>query len=52
MAKASLSVETCLIYVRGLTATCPLCGVLVESGQTHCCSKPEPKPVKNLKAKS
>jgi hypothetical protein len=33
----------CQMFVEGMNMTCPLCGVLVKSGETHECSKEEPK---------
>jgi hypothetical protein len=39
--KATLSYAMCSIVVQGIEMRCPLCGVLVKSGTSHACSKPE-----------
>lgn len=36
--QASVSYGRCKIYVQGLDMNCPLCGVLVKSGERHTCS--------------
>lgn len=43
--KTKLSYAVCSITVQGLDMNCPLCGVLVESGNSHQCSKPEASPL-------
>jgi hypothetical protein len=40
--KAKLSYATCSLFVVGLEMDCPLCGLLVKSGQRHTCEKPDP----------
>jgi hypothetical protein len=32
--------ESCEMSVEGMSLKCPVCGVLVESGQTHSCKQP------------
>ena len=39
--KTKISYALCSIFVEGLEMKCPLCGVLVKSGVSHECSKPE-----------
>lgn len=47
--KTKLNVGRCHIEVQGMNFRCPLCGTLVQSGQTHDCElkaipeKPEKK---------
>jgi hypothetical protein len=43
MAKLSIRIGHCKMFVEGMDMSCPLCGVLVQSGQTHECQTPEPK---------
>jgi ferredoxin len=43
--------ETCSIYVCGMTISCPLCQVIVESGTHHHCeieAKTKPKKTKKV----
>jgi hypothetical protein len=35
--------KACSIFVVGANIKCPLCGVLVSSGQHHICTQPEPR---------
>jgi len=39
--KAKVSYEDCSLYVLGMDMNCPLCRVLVKSGEHHMCSRPE-----------
>jgi hypothetical protein len=52
--KAKVSYGHCSLYVFGMEMNCPMCGVLVKSGEQHSCSserrqidplakKPKPK---------
>lgn len=44
--KTKLSYEACHIYVEGTEMNCPLCKVLVKSGETHNCNKPAAKQIR------
>jgi hypothetical protein len=47
--KLKVKVGTCSMHVVEMEMKCPLCGVLVRSGESHACSLP-PKPTqKKLK---
>jgi hypothetical protein len=48
--KSKLTYSKCHIYVEGLDIQCPMCGVLVTSGQTHDCVG-HAKPAKKEKRK-
>ena len=53
--KTTVSYSHCSLFVEGLEMNCPLCGVLVKSGERHQCQQPEPKiieakPKKKLRA--
>jgi hypothetical protein len=36
---ASVNTMTCMVYVEGIEMPCPLCGVLVRSGERHECKR-------------
>lgn len=51
--KTTVSYGKCSLFVLGIEMNCPMCGVLVESGQHHECEKkelPKPRKTKRLKA--
>jgi len=37
--KVKVSYGQCSMYVLGMDMNCPLCGVLVKSGENHKCEK-------------
>lgn len=39
--KTKVTVGECIIYVEGTQMRCPLCSVLVLSGETHLCRRKE-----------
>lgn len=51
MTKVSVSYANCSLFVVGLDMNCPLCKVLVKSGDHHACTKPEIEPSKIRKPK-
>lgn len=44
--KINVSYGKCSMFVQGMEMNCPLCGVLVKSGDKHECEKTEPKKLK------
>jgi hypothetical protein len=40
--KTKVSYESCSMFVQGLEMNCPLCGVLVKSGERHMCEQQKP----------
>jgi hypothetical protein len=47
------SAANCFVYVLGVDMNCPLCGVLVRSGEpTHHCEGEEKKPPRNPRKKA
>ena len=48
---AITSYGKCSMTVLGLDMNCPLCGVLVKSGESHDCEKSKPKVVSRKKVK-
>lgn len=39
--KVTVSYAQCSLTVQGMNMKCPLCGVLVKSGEQHACKRPE-----------
>lgn len=39
--RTKVSYERCSIHVEGMDFKCPLCGVLVKSGESHECKRPK-----------
>jgi hypothetical protein len=44
--KTKVSYGACSVFVQGMDMNCPLCGVLVKSGETHKCETKQPKKLK------
>jgi hypothetical protein len=41
--KTKISYGKCTMFVQGMDMNCPMCGVLVKSGEQHACEQPKPK---------
>lgn len=46
--KVKVGSASCSFFVQGMDMNCPLCGVLVLSGERHECSRPESQKVSPL----
>ena len=49
--KTKVNYGKCEMFIEGLDMACPLCEVLVKSGEHHECSTEEQKPAKPVKCK-
>ena len=50
--KSSVNYGKCSVFVLGMEMNCPMCGVLVKSGEQHQCSRPELKTLTPKKSRS